>query len=406
MIRTKTNFLLSSLILVAISLVACQKENEPLESNKPPVANAGDAKSVLLPSDSVLFSGSGTDADGKVVAYLWSQVSGPNSAVIVNPGSPSTWVKGLSSGKFLFQLMVTDDQGLTSSDTVSVSVGGTIVNQAPAVDAGPSLEVLLPKDTARLSGTSADADGKVVSYLWSELAGPNVAYIVTPNSPSTQIRGLEAGTYLFQLRATDDKGATGVDTMTVIVREKQAATLVLQPNANINETMLAVRAGINVSDWTAAELTAAKWTNGGDDVTVRSFFKFDLSGIPANATIVSAKLTLFSNPEPKNGNLIDANFGSNNSLFIQRVTSAWDRNSTWQNQPSADALDRISIPHTDANREDLINVDVTEMVKKMTSTNYGFMIRLQNEVAYTSRIFCSSKYADAAKHPKLVIMYQ
>jgi hypothetical protein len=56
---------------------------------------------------------------------------------------------------------------------------------------------------------------------------------------------------------------------------------------------------------------------------------------------------------------------------------------------------------------DLVDMDVTAMVSRMqTNGNYGFMIQLQNEATYNSRIFCSSKFNVAAKHPKLVIVYE
>lgn len=57
---------------------------------------------------------------------------------------------------------------------------------------------------------------------------------------------------------------------------------------------------------------------------------------------------------------------------------------------------------------DLIDVDVTELVKGMTgtNTNNGFFIRLQNEVIYNSRIFCSSFYPTEEKHPKLEVTYK
>jgi hypothetical protein len=49
---------------------------------------------------------------------------------------------------------------------------------------------------------------------------------------------------------------------------------------------------------------------------------------------------------------------------------------------------------------------VTQLVRNMiASGNYGFMIRLQDEVIYNSRIFCSSSYSDSTKRPVLVINY-
>ena len=94
------------------------------------------------------------------------------------------------------------------------------------------------------------------------------------------------------------------------------------------------------------------------------------------------------------------------AMYIRRVTSDWDINATWNTQPSTETENQIDIPQTNQSRLDLIDVDVTDMVTKMhTVANYGFKLQLQNEVIYNARIFCSSWYSDASKHPKLVINY-
>lgn len=90
--------------------------------NKVPVANAGNSVIITVPTDVVTLSGSGSDTDGNVVAYLWSQVSGPFASTIDNPGSASTQIRGLKEGKYVFQLMVTDNKGATGVDTASVTV--------------------------------------------------------------------------------------------------------------------------------------------------------------------------------------------------------------------------------------------------------------------------------------------
>ena len=49
------------------------------------------------------------------------------------------------------------------------------------------------------------------------------------------------------------------------------------------------------------------------------------------------------------------------------------------------------------------------MVSTMVSNNanYGFLMKLQNEVAYTSRIFTSSRdNTHTDKYPKLVVVYK
>ena len=282
-------------------------------------------------------------------------------------------------------------------------------NKTPTADAGSFKSIQLPVDSVKLTGTGNDEDGNVVAYLWSEVSGPNWATIVHSGSASTSIKGLIEGTYLFQLMVVDDKGATGLDTISVKVNPYIIQVLNLQPAQNPTEVHIWGNATNKEGSWSGApELGASSWTHQGIIIGQRGLFKFDLSAIPSNATVVSAKLTLFSNPTPDNGDLINANSGPNNVMLIQRVTSSWTPATVkWINQPSSTTQDQIVIPHTNSSFLDLTEVNVTNLVKSMigSNPNYGFLIRLQTEQIYNSRIFCSSFYPNAAKHPKIVIEY-
>ena len=264
-------------------------------------------------------------------------------------------------------------------------------------------------DTIHLAGTATDIDGTIVGYLWSQVSGPNSSVIQNPGSPSTVASGLIAGTYVFQLSATDNDGATGTKSINVLITVKapQNFNITLSPSNNPDESLIAGNSSHDFTSPHFSEVDAATWTINQETLSARGSFKFDMSSVPSGATIVSAKLSLFSNPTPSNGNLVDANFGTSNAMYIRRITSNWDVNTGWFTpQPSTTTSNQINIPQTSLSKLDLIDVDVTAMVSKMyTDANYGFMLQLQNEVLYNSRIFCSSYYSDATKHPKLVINY-
>jgi hypothetical protein len=304
---------------------------------------------------------------------------------------------------------------LVSSLTSCQNEVAQIINAAshavPVANAGPSKTVQLPLNTDTLRGTGSSANGPISGYLWSLVSGPNNPTIVSPSSRTTVINNLVAGSYIFQFAVIDSAGYTGVDTVSVKVNPSIAPvqqTLILQPANNQTEVHFLGGASIVGNDPQAPELVAGTWTNGGTLIIIRGALKFNLSSIPAGANILSAKLNLYSNPTPLNGDHINANSGQNNSMFIKRIVSSWTPTSfTWPTQPQTTIINQVSIPHTNQNFFDLIEIDVKNLVSDMhLSGNNGFMIGLQNESIYNIRVFGSSKYPDSTKHPKLVVVYQ
>lgn len=280
--------------------------------------------------------------------------------------------------------------------------------KAPTADAGPDQTIQLPTSSVTLNGTGSTQNGHIAGYLWSLVSGPNVPVITSPSSKTTTVTQLVAGSYLFQFMVIDTAGLTGVDTTRVVVSAAPITTVNLDPTNNPTEFhLLGNNNGFNESTY-APEFSGAAWTTGGVPIYLRGLLRFDLSGIPAGATIISAKLSLFSNPTPLNGDFINANSGSNNALYIRKVIQGWNPvGLTWQTQPATSAIGQISIPHTSQSFLDLIDIDVKNLIAEMhAGTNNGFMIMLQNETIYNIRNFCSSRHANTAKHPKLVITYQ
>lgn len=96
-------------------------ENNCGDENLPPVADAGADQNLTLPTDSTTLDGSAsTDPDGTIVSYVWTFVSGPTNVDpddLVNPS-----ISGLVEGTYVFQLTVTDNDGATDTDIVSIIV--------------------------------------------------------------------------------------------------------------------------------------------------------------------------------------------------------------------------------------------------------------------------------------------
>lgn len=281
-------------------------------------------------------------------------------------------------------------------------------NKPPVVQAGLDTTYAYgdAKSVVDLTGTATDADGTVVAYLWSQVSGPTTAIIADPGSAATSISNMAAGAYVFQLMATDSKGATGVDAVTITINSPREVRVTLQSQEDVTDLHFIYNYMGGSNDPVVGEIGASAWTSNGQPAYQRGLLKFNLAKLPAGVEIQSATLSLYSNPNPKNGDLLHANYGTNNTMLIQQVTSNWNMTTAWDNQPRTTTEGQITIPHTDASFLDLPAINVTEPIRNMMQTaNYGFLIKLQNETAYNSRIFCSSKFPNASMRPKLVVTY-
>ena len=93
--------------------------------NLPPVANAGIDINVTLPLDSLLITGSASDPEGYISTLFWTQVGG-SQLPLEGINSEVLTIKNLVEGMFSFALTVTDNQGNSTSDTVTVTVSAPV----------------------------------------------------------------------------------------------------------------------------------------------------------------------------------------------------------------------------------------------------------------------------------------
>jgi hypothetical protein len=155
------------------------------------------------------------------------------------------------------------------------------------------------------------------------------------------------------------------------------------------------------------EIDAIAWTNLGNLSNGRSLLYWDLSFIPANASVTSASLSLYAYNSPSNGE--HSSLSGPNDAYLNKVTSPWNEYSVnWNNMPSVSTTNQAYLPPSSSPSQDYTNIDVTTLVQDMITnpaSNYGLMLQLADETAYRKLIFASSDNADPAKHPKLDICY-
>lgn len=191
----------------------------------PPIADAGENIDVFLPENTVTLNGSGSDPDGAIELYSWSKISGP-SAIITGSATPTPTITDLAEGTYLFELQVTDNDGLTDADQTTINVFPETVNQPPSVSAGADLTIVLPENTATIQGSASDTDGSITSFLWTQVSGGQVT--ADGNSTSQLVLAdLVEGSYTFRLTVMDNDGSSASDQMTLTV---------LPENSNIAPT--------------------------------------------------------------------------------------------------------------------------------------------------------------------------
>jgi hypothetical protein len=158
---------------------------------------------------------------------------------------------------------------------------------------------------------------------------------------------------------------------------------------------------------------ASNWTYNSTPGLTSSVLKFDLSSIPANATIISATLSLkeFCNASSGGTNMY-ANSTKPSNLTIERVTGTWSESSvTCNSKPATTTSGSISLasPIGWTSGSDNLAIPVATMVQAMLANNQGFMIRLTDQNPanyYRARSFGSFNNSNSSLRPVLTIVYQ
>ncbi len=220
--------------------------------NFPPVVSAGVTQTITLPTSTVTLTGTATDATGTIASYLWTQVSGPNTATITSKAAISSTVTGLIAGSYVFQLQATDNLGLSgnASVTVMVNPAPTVTNLPPVVNTGIDQTITAPVSTVSVDGSlSSDPDGSIATFVWSQISGPSTSTITTPTTAKTSISSLVPGIYVFKLTVTDNLGLSASAQITINVNVATAIfpnpnetteTMLVFPNPTTNQMNLAV----------------------------------------------------------------------------------------------------------------------------------------------------------------------
>ena len=196
--------------------------------NHAPVVNAGDDQTVIAGANcmaTVSLNGTGSDADGDALTYVWTSPSGATAGAALSVSLPV--------GTHVFTLSVDDHNGGFASDQVVITVADTKAPEITAVSATPS--VLLQANhsmvpvtvSASITDCDQSASCKIVAVTSNEpddgLGDGDTAidWKITGDL-SLEVRAERGGrgtgrVYTITVACTDTAGNTSTSTVTVTV---------------------------------------------------------------------------------------------------------------------------------------------------------------------------------------------
>lgn len=180
-------------------------------TNAPPVAAASVSNATPYPADEVVFDASQSyDLNGSIVNYLW--VFG-DDATAEGQTVTHSYAEG---GEYVVTLIVTDDEGDTGRDKLSITVqtgtsncsgstcGGSTTTPLAVIAGLPTCSGGTAGVPVTLDGTSSQAAvGKIVSYRWNFGDGSTGSGSIVSHTYTA------GGRYLVSLTVTDEGGGVG-----------------------------------------------------------------------------------------------------------------------------------------------------------------------------------------------------
>lgn len=295
-------------------------------SNIEPVANAGGNETITLPTSQVSRTlSASTDADGTIVAWLWTQKDGPITGNIQSPTSESTIISGLTEpGEYVFRGRVEDNDGNRKGQSFTVTV--LAPNFPPIVQiTTPDAAIALPVNSVDVTASVSDGEGSVESIAWAQIKGSG-ATITAPTSANTSFEDLAEGVNTFRLTAIDDGGlVTYADFTVVVSRPEQEEDYLL--NSTITDlTKYELDGGIKSLGEIPFRVNADALTDGKINATFTiQYVDTGLETFNLNCIrCANRKRRILSVKKTNTGNVLTASVSVSNFRATQTLVSGSD----------------------------------------------------------------------------------
>ncbi|QYZ67155.1 MAG: hypothetical protein OI74_04290 [Gammaproteobacteria bacterium (ex Lamellibrachia satsuma)] len=198
-------------------------------TNTPPVADAGTDQNVTANFPVTLNGSNSSDTDLDPVAYSWSLVSTPvdwtswpGAWPLLSEGrEASPTFTPTVNGNYILRLTVNDNQVSSDSDSVTVTVSGSMINSPPVADAGPDQPDAVTGVQVTLDGSgSSDPDTDPITFLWHFESVPLLsmmsdASLATPTLEQPVFTPDVEGVYQLSLVVNDGQLDSTADTVNI-----------------------------------------------------------------------------------------------------------------------------------------------------------------------------------------------
>jgi len=209
-------------------------------NNLAPIVEASSDQTVNA-GESVTLNVNATDNDGSISSIVWTKIAGPLTINLNNDESTETSfiAPNLASGEdatYTFEVFVKDNLGVTSSDTVNITIistQDTSVNQAPVVDLGSDIAVY-EGETVSLNATASD-DGSIDKIKWYKSTDLDFtsdtlnASFVAPYLEEDE----DTKTYSLLLAVWDNEGENSTSSITLTILKTPDTTNPIFTNSSI-----------------------------------------------------------------------------------------------------------------------------------------------------------------------------
>ena len=250
-------------------------------ANQPPVAEAGDAQSVI--ADAVVtLDGSATDPDGDALTYSWTQTSGTNVTLSDAAIAAPTFTAPASATVLVFTLTVTDDSGDSATNTHSDTVTITVTAPAKPVIVGSGAVSQRENTETVANYTAQDAEGNPVSVTWTRVGADADSFAISgdgrlgfandPNYEDPQDTGAD-NVYQITVIATDSTTSASSElavTITVTNVDERGRITAISGAVQAGQTLTAgaVTDPDSPDPSSPVTVTGWQWQDAADDSNI------------------------------------------------------------------------------------------------------------------------------------------